>query len=175
MLELCAFEAWTSVRLYQDRTTNALRRKDHSVQCGRPAVQWPRRQGLRVTPSSGCGATQPAGQLIGTSGRCVDDSGSGTTNGNPIILYPCTGNANQHWTVPDDGTIRTLGRCLAVSGASTANGTTEIPVRSGPSDGQRGGDGRQTSTPTTGTAGVPPTSIATTRPATTTDHPRCTQ
>ena len=72
----------------------------------------------RVTPGSGCGTTMPTGQIAGTTGKCVDDSGSGTSDGNPIILYPCTGNANQRWQVPGDGTLRTLGKCLAVNGES---------------------------------------------------------
>ncbi|HEY4457497.1 MAG TPA: ricin-type beta-trefoil lectin domain protein [Pseudonocardiaceae bacterium] len=72
----------------------------------------------RVTPGSGCGATVPTGQIAGTTGKCVDDSGSGTADGNPIILYPCSGNANQRWQVPGDGTVRTLGKCLAVNGES---------------------------------------------------------
>jgi alpha-galactosidase len=78
---------------------------------------------LRITPSSGCGSTTTAGQITGTTGQCIDDSGSGTANGNPIIIYGCSGNANQDWTVPGDGTIRTLGKCLDVPNSATAEGT----------------------------------------------------
>ncbi|QMU71074.1 ricin-type beta-trefoil lectin domain protein [Streptacidiphilus sp. P02-A3a] len=77
----------------------------------------------RVTPGAGCGATTDLGQVTGAGGQCVDDSGSGTANGNPIILYGCTGNPNQQWTLPGDGTVRTLGRCLDVPGSATAQGT----------------------------------------------------
>jgi alpha-galactosidase len=73
---------------------------------------------FRVTPASGCGATEPTGQIAGTSGKCVDDSGSGTSDGNPIILWPCSGNANQRWQLPGDGTVRTLGKCLDTNGGS---------------------------------------------------------
>ena len=78
---------------------------------------------LRITPSSGCGATVTAGQITENSGQCVDDSGSGTANGNPIILYGCSGNANQQWSLPGDGTVRTLGECLDVPSSATAAGT----------------------------------------------------
>ena len=73
---------------------------------------------VRVTPGSGCGATEPTGQIAGTTGKCVDDSGSGTADGNPVILWPCSGNPNQRWQVPGDGTVRTLGKCLTVDGGS---------------------------------------------------------
>ncbi|MFE9422919.1 ricin-type beta-trefoil lectin domain protein [Kitasatospora sp. NPDC006697] len=72
----------------------------------------------RVTPGSGCGAAVPTGQLTGNGANCVDDSGSSTTDGNPVILYGCTGAANQRWTLGTDGTVRTLGKCLTASGAS---------------------------------------------------------
>ena len=77
----------------------------------------------RVTPGAGCGATTDLGQITGAGGQCVDDSGSGTADGNPVILYGCTGNPNQQWTLSADGTVRTLGECLDVPGAATAAGT----------------------------------------------------
>jgi alpha-galactosidase len=78
----------------------------------------------RITPSAGCGGTTVVGQVTEqNSGQCVDDSGSGTADGNPIILYGCTGNANQQWTLPGDGTVRVLGKCLDVPGSATAAGT----------------------------------------------------
>ena len=80
----------------------------------------------RVTPGSGCNTTVPTGQITGTTGKCVDDSGSGTADGNPIILYPCSGNANQRWQVPGDGTVRTLGKCLDVKAQlATCSGGTD--------------------------------------------------
>jgi alpha-galactosidase len=78
---------------------------------------------LRVTPSGGCSATVNLGQITGSTGQCVDDSGSGTANGNPVILYGCTGNPNQQWTLAADGTVRTLGKCLDVPGSATTAGT----------------------------------------------------
>jgi alpha-galactosidase len=72
---------------------------------------------------SGCGSTVQAGQISGIGGQCVDDSGSGTANGNPVIVYGCTGNANQDWSLPGDGTVRTLDKCLDVPGSAKTEGT----------------------------------------------------
>jgi alpha-galactosidase len=87
---------------------------------------------FRVTPGSGCGGTVTAGQISGIAGKCVDDSGSGTADGNPVILYTCTGNANQRWTLPGDGTVRTLGKCLDAPG-TTAGTATDLRTCSGSS------------------------------------------
>lgn len=73
---------------------------------------------FRVTPGSGCAATKPTGQILGIGGKCLDDKGSSTTSGNPILLYTCTGNANQRWAVQSDGSLQTLGHCLAISGTT---------------------------------------------------------
>ena len=78
---------------------------------------------FRVTPSAGCGTAVTLGQVTGISNLCLDDSGSGTANGTPIIDYTCGGTANQQWTVATDGTVRTLGACLDVPGSATASGT----------------------------------------------------
>ncbi|WP_063770912.1 glycoside hydrolase family 27 protein [Streptacidiphilus neutrinimicus] len=78
---------------------------------------------LRITPSAGCGTTVQSGQVTGIAGQCLDDSGSGTADGNPVIVYGCTGNPNQRWTLPGDGTVRTLGKCLDVPGSATTAGT----------------------------------------------------
>jgi alpha-galactosidase len=75
---------------------------------------------FRVTPAAGCGAQQPTGQVTGTSGKCLDNSASGTADGNPIILWPCSGNANQRFTVPGNGSLRVQGRCAGANG--TGNG-----------------------------------------------------
>lgn len=66
---------------------------------------------FRIKPGTGC-TQQPAGQITGIGGKCLDNSASGTGAGNPIILYHCTGGANQNWRRPGDGTIRTQTGCL---------------------------------------------------------------
>ena len=70
---------------------------------------------FRVKPGKDCGALTASGQVSGTSGKCVDDSNSGTADGSPVILWPCTGNPNQRWQ-PVNGTVQTLGKCLTNSG-----------------------------------------------------------
>lgn len=62
--------------------------------------------------------------MTGSGAKCADDSNSSTTDGNPVILYTCTGNPNQQWTLPSDGTIRTLGKCLTASGTSAGSWAT---------------------------------------------------
>lgn len=59
----------------------------------------------------------------GGSGKCLDDSGSSTSNGAAVDLWSCTGKAGQSWTMAQDGTVRVLGKCLDVTGEGTANGT----------------------------------------------------
>jgi hypothetical protein len=80
--------------------------------------------GLAAASAPPALAAGPTGPIVGLAGKCVDDSGSGTSNGNPVILYHCTGGANQQWNIPGDGTIQVFGKCLDIKGAkSTANGT----------------------------------------------------
>jgi alpha-galactosidase len=88
---------------------------------------------FRVSPSSAaCGAGVNAGQISGIAGKCVDDSNSGTTDGNPVILYTCTGNANQRWALSGDGTVRTLGKCLHAAG-TTAGSAVDLSTCNGSS------------------------------------------
>lgn len=75
----------------------------------------------RLTPSSGCAAAVPTGQVTGNGAKCVDVTGSGTGDGTSVILYTCTGNANQRWTRPGDGTFRSLGKCLTASGTTAGS------------------------------------------------------
>ena len=74
----------------------------------------------RLTPQ-GCAAAVPTGQLTGNGAKCADDTNSATTDGNPVILYTCTGNPNQRWTLGTDRTVRTLGKCLTASGSSAGS------------------------------------------------------
>lgn len=75
---------------------------------------------FRITAGTGCSVT-PTGQIDGIGAKCVDVTGSGTTDGTQVIIYTCTGNANQRWSVISDGTIRSLGKCLTAAG--TADGS----------------------------------------------------
>jgi hypothetical protein len=64
-----------------------------------------------------------AGAIVGIASECLDDSHSGTADGNRIQLYHCNGTAAQRWTLPGDGTIRVLGKCLDDNHSDAADGT----------------------------------------------------
>ncbi|MEU2949496.1 ricin-type beta-trefoil lectin domain protein [Streptomyces xanthochromogenes] len=96
----------------------------------------------RLTPGSGCAPAVPTGQLTGNGANCADVSNSGTADGTPVILFPCTSNANQRWSLADDDTVRALGKCLTATG-SAAGGSAVLSACTG-ADAQRwttGGDG----------------------------------
>ena len=72
-------------------------------------------------PSYGGNAVAPPGPRTGpvvSSGLCLTDRSSVTTDGNPVQLSACNGAAAQEWTIAPDGTIRALGKCLDVSGGT---------------------------------------------------------
>jgi len=54
------------------------------------------------------------GHVTGSGGLCVDDSGAIKTNGNPILLWPCSSAVNQTWAIANNGEIQTLGGCMTV-------------------------------------------------------------
>ena len=68
------------------------------------------------------GHAQPApkptatGQLTGFRHRCLSNSGSLNTEGNPMFARSCTGRAGQRWSVYPGRTLRTEGGCLDVAG-----------------------------------------------------------
>ncbi|MEU9079283.1 ricin-type beta-trefoil lectin domain protein [Kitasatospora sp. NPDC048538] len=95
----------------------------------------------RLTPGAGCAAAVPTGQVTGNGARCLDDSGSGTADGNPVILYDCTGNANQRWARAADGTVRTLGKCLTATGATAGSAVVLSTCGSGLQQWTAGPDG----------------------------------
>jgi predicted alpha-1,2-mannosidase len=68
-------------------------------------------------PSYGGNVVSPPGPQTGavvSSGLCLNDRSSVTTNGNPVQGSVCNGAAAQEWTIATDGTIRALGKCLNV-------------------------------------------------------------
>jgi serine protease len=92
---------------------------------------------VRVTTSAGTSATSaadtfsyaagpPSGPIVGYRGKCADDAGSSTRNGNLIDLWRCTGSAGQTWTVETNGTLRVLGKCMAILNSRTANGSAIV-------------------------------------------------
>ncbi|MCW2501953.1 MAG: xlnA 5 [Actinomycetia bacterium] len=57
------------------------------------------------------------------SERCLDDSGANQANGNPVLLWTCTGGIHQQWTQYADKSLRIFGtRCLDVLGQSNTPG-----------------------------------------------------
>ncbi|MFF5295222.1 ricin-type beta-trefoil lectin domain protein [Paractinoplanes globisporus] len=65
-----------------------------------------------------------AGTLVSSlNGKCLDVTNGSTANGNQPQLWDCTaGNANQVWTLADNGSVQGRGKCLDVANNSTANG-----------------------------------------------------
>ena len=68
-------------------------------------------------------ASAAGSQIVGIGGKCLDDAASSTTDGNPIVLWSCSGGANQSYTRPGDGTVQVLGKCLDVNGGAKTRGT----------------------------------------------------
>ncbi|MFC0113899.1 RICIN domain-containing protein [Kibdelosporangium aridum] len=64
------------------------------------------------------GSCNPAGQITGIGGECVDVSGSNTANGTGA----------QTWQAQSNGTVRNpqSGRCLDAKDSSSADGTRLI-------------------------------------------------
>ncbi|UXY22965.1 ricin-type beta-trefoil lectin domain protein [Streptomyces cynarae] len=89
------------------------------------ATMTPHYDGVGNTTGRTVTTTGPLVSGLTRSGTklCVDDSSSGTTDGNKIQIYTCNGTSAQQWTMGTDGTVRVLGKCLDVSGGGTANGT----------------------------------------------------
>jgi hypothetical protein len=81
-----------------------------------------------VIPFTSSGSS-PAGHIAvpgssGAFGMCLDDSGSGTTNGNPVEGSTCGSTADSfNWQVDANGTIEINGKCLDVYHSGTAVGT----------------------------------------------------
>ncbi|MEY9967990.1 putative alpha-1,2-mannosidase [Streptacidiphilus sp. MAP12-16] len=67
---------------------------------------------------------EPTGTITETAtGRCVDDSGSGTGNGTRIQTHACNGTAAQSWKLVPDHTLQVFGDCMDVTGGATTSGT----------------------------------------------------
>jgi predicted alpha-1,2-mannosidase len=72
----------------------------------------------------GTGVAKPVGAITETTtGKCVDDRGSGTSNGTAIQIYTCNGTNAQSWTVAPDHTLQVLTDCMDVAGGATSSGT----------------------------------------------------
>jgi hypothetical protein len=64
-------------------------------------------------------------QLRSSGNKCLDASGQGTANGTAVIVWDCSGQANQQWNLNANGTVTGVqsGLCLDAVGNGTAPGT----------------------------------------------------
>ena len=74
-----------------------------------------------VKAAAGTGPKGPVRLDLG--GKCLDDAGDKSTNGNKIQIWACNGGAGQNWTYAQDGTLRINGKCLDAAGNGTKVGT----------------------------------------------------
>lgn len=90
-------------------------------------------QSVTTFVQTGGGGTIPNGTyriVARHSGKAMDASGAGTSNGTQIIQWTYGGGNNQRWTVTDRGNGQysiigvQSGRCVDVSNWGTANGTS---------------------------------------------------
>ncbi|HLX86915.1 MAG TPA: ricin-type beta-trefoil lectin domain protein [Acidimicrobiales bacterium] len=61
-----------------------------------------------------------------SSSKCIDDRGSGTSDGTPIQVYDCNGTNAQTWLHDASGkttSFSVMGMCMDDSGSGTSNGT----------------------------------------------------
>lgn len=97
------------------------------AQSGRCADVTDSADGTPVQLRDCAGATwTPSGaQLTAYGTKCLDASGQGTADGTAVIIWTCSGQANQQWKVNADGTVTGVqsGRCLDATGQGTAAGT----------------------------------------------------
>ncbi|MFC0842782.1 RICIN domain-containing protein [Streptomyces noboritoensis] len=71
------------------------------------------------------GSASTGSAIVGRqSGRCLDLSEWGSTDGTPVQLWDCSGDWNQRWTEAGSTVVNPhTGKCLDVSGGAGANGT----------------------------------------------------
>ncbi|AUG75008.1 hypothetical protein CFP65_0020 [Kitasatospora sp. MMS16-BH015] len=84
------------------------------------ALGWP-----GAAPAGAASGVHRAASGAGTvtlGGRCLDDAGAGTADGNAVQMLGCDGASGQNWNWNGDGTLSTLGKCLRVIAGSHATG-----------------------------------------------------
>jgi hypothetical protein len=57
--------------------------------------------------------TAVGARIKGPGGKCLDDAGGNTTNGNKIDIWTCNGSGAQKWTLNLNKTLSVLGSCLS--------------------------------------------------------------
>ncbi|XP_027338618.1 abrin-a-like [Abrus precatorius] len=74
-----------------------------------------------VERSETCNSFEPTVHIAGRDGMCVDVSDNAYNDGNSIIMWKCTDQENQLWTLKQDKTIRSKGKCLTTYGYAPGN------------------------------------------------------
>ncbi|HUN35109.1 MAG TPA: ricin-type beta-trefoil lectin domain protein [Trebonia sp.] len=84
--------------------------------------------GSPATDLAFTGSGGDTGSVYNSLGNfCLDDTGGSTTNGNPVQIFTCSGNAEQKWTYEPNGTVQwSSGHCLDVLNAGTKALTTVV-------------------------------------------------
>jgi hypothetical protein len=75
------------------------------------------RDGKQAAALSSSGAP-----IVGLAGKCLDDAGDGTADGNRLQLYTCNGTDAQQWTYVNGTLVGPGGKCLDDSGDATNDG-----------------------------------------------------
>jgi hypothetical protein len=70
----------------------------------------------------GLAATTTPDITSGIAGKCLDDTGNSTTNGNKVEIWTCLGNANQEW-LKSGKLVKINGKCLDVLSGGITNHT----------------------------------------------------
>ena len=73
--------------------------------------------------NSGAALGGSGSAIVGLAGKCLDDNGDGTADGNKIQLWDCNGTDAQNWTYRDGQLVGPGGKCLDVQWNNQANGT----------------------------------------------------
>ncbi|HEY3006260.1 MAG TPA: ricin-type beta-trefoil lectin domain protein, partial [Kribbellaceae bacterium] len=87
-----------------------------------------------ISPVNGCGGYVPTGQITASrntwakASLCLDNYQSGTATNNPVIIWGCSGGANQQWQRAADGSIRLLQATASPLCLTAQSGTTTSPV-----------------------------------------------
>ena len=68
-------------------------------------------------------AAAMGGPIVGLAGKCLDDNGNGTADGNRIQLWGCNGSDAQNWAYSKGQLVGPGGKCLDVQWGNQAAGT----------------------------------------------------
>ena len=108
---------WSEVGLPPNLTLNA----STGLITGTPTT--PGTYGVTITAADAAGTSRGVsfnwviaavgGRIKGPNGKCLDDNGGSTVNGNKIDIWTCNGSDAQKWTLNANKTLSVLGSCLA--------------------------------------------------------------